>query len=90
MSADFTGVARHPSPWYGARVTFAYTKTMAILSASQIVIRIPLTYVVDPVPFASFGIFWGGFTAALFLLVLGPILDVGTWAVWKIKGRKSR
>ena len=33
---------------------------MAILAVAQIVIRVPLTYVVDPVPFASFGVFWGG------------------------------
>lgn len=71
-------------------MTFAYTKTLLILGVAQLALRVPLTYVVDPVPFASFGIFWGGFTAALFLLVLGPILDVGTWAVWKIRGRRSR
>ena len=72
-------------------MALAFTKTMAILAVAQIVIRVPLTYVVDPVPFASFGVFWGGVTATLFLLVLGPIMDFGSWAIWKARmGRRSR
>lgn len=72
-------------------VALAYTKTFAIIGIGQMLVRIPLTYIVDPVPFASFGVFWGGVTATLFLLVLGPIMDFGSWAIWKARmGRRSR
>lgn len=66
-------------------MALAFTKTMAILAVAQIVIRVPLTYVVDPVPFASFGVFWGGITAAMMLLTLGPIFDLASWIAWRIK-----
>lgn len=48
-------------------------------------VRAVLTYVVDPVPFASFGVFWEGVAALLFFLVLGPLLDLASGAWWLIR-----
>jgi len=72
-------------------VALAYTKTFAIISVGQMLVRIPLTYIVDPVPFASFGVFWGGITAGLILMILGPVMDIASWIVWKFRvERRSR
>lgn len=66
-------------------MALAYTKTFAIIGLGQMLIRIPLTYIVDPVPFASFGVFWGGITAGLMLLALGPVMDFVSWVAWRLK-----
>lgn len=58
---------------------------MAIISVAQMAIRVPLTYVVDPVPFASFGVFWGGVAAAIYLLVIGILADTGIGVWWLIR-----
>lgn len=71
-------------------MALAFTKTFAILGLAQMMIRIPLTYVVDPVPFASGGVFWGGVTAVLMLLILGPIFDLVSWIAWRIKVWRGR
>lgn len=68
-------------------MALAYTKTFAIIGIGQMLIRIPLSYIVDPVPFASFGVFWGGVTAGLILMILGPVLDFGSWAIWWLRTR---
>ena len=66
-------------------MALAYTKTFAIIGVGQMLVRIPLTYVVDPVPFASHGVFWPGFLALIFFPILGVLFDLGSWACWKIK-----
>ena len=72
-------------------MSIAYTKTFAIIGLGQMLVRIPLTYVVDPVPFASHGVFWGGFLALVFFPVIGAAFDFGSWALWKIRvSRRSR
>ena len=72
-------------------MALAYTKTFAIIGLGQMLVRIPLTYVVDPVPFASHGVAAGGVAAFFILVALGPVLDFGSWALWKIRvSRRSR
>lgn len=66
-------------------MSIAYTKTFAIIGLGQMLVRIPLTYVVDPVPFASHGVFWSGFLALIFFPFIGAAFDVGSWLRWKIK-----
>jgi hypothetical protein len=66
-------------------MAFAYTKTLAIVAAGQMALRLPLTYLVDPYPFASFGVFWAGVSAAIMLLILGPVFDCGSWLAWRAR-----
>jgi hypothetical protein len=61
-------------------VTFAYTKTLALLGVAQVAIRVPLTFLIDPVPFSTNGVFWGGATAFLAMLIIGPVIDAVSWA----------
>lgn len=72
-------------------MAFAYTKTFCIIAVGQMLVRLPLTYVVDPVPFASHGVVWPGVLALIFFPVLGVLFDLGSWITWRIRmTRRSR
>lgn len=75
-------------------MALAYTKTFAILGLAQVAIRVPLTFLVDPVPFSTNGVFWGGATAFLAMLVIGPVMDAVSWARHRLRvamaGRRLR
>lgn len=71
-------------------MALAFTKTMAVIGLAQMVVRLPLTYVVDPVPYATGGVFWGGVAAVPMLLIIGIIGDAGIGLWWLIRTALKR
>ena len=71
-------------------MALAFTKTMAVIGLAQMVVRLPLTYVVDPVPYATGGVFWGGVAAVPMLLIIGIIGDAGIGLWWLIRNALKR
>lgn len=71
-------------------MSFALTKTLTIIAVVQMALRVPLTYLVDPVPFASFGVFWSGAFMMLALPLIGLAWDICSAVAWLVRTRLLR
>lgn len=58
---------------------------MALIGLCQMAVRLPLTYIADPVPFATGGVFWAGIAAVPMMLIIGLIIDCGAAIWWVIR-----